>query len=229
MPHVESFRCLGRAGWFRRAHVRHKVSRDSLGLKRRPARSLEPANRNEWISRDAWCEGLYRSCGCGPSVGMYGPDAGLGRHHRGCAGARLSEQSAAQRAARLGAIHRRERAAGVVRLSPARRGHRQRRLSIHRYAHHFGRLARHARQNRNSRRQCAAQRRRHRDADALQRPADRQPDPRGGEPGFRRARSAAGARTVGAALGRHHLHGLSARLRDRRGSEEQRPRARTDA
>ena len=55
---------------------------------------------------------------------MDGSDAGLGRHHRGCAGARLSEQSAAQRAARLGALHRRERAAGVVGLSAARRGHR---------------------------------------------------------------------------------------------------------
>ena len=39
----------------------------------------------------------------------------------------------------------------------------------------------------------------------------------------------AGARTDRAAVGRHDLHGLSARLRDRRGSEEQRPRARADA
>ena len=32
-----------------------------------------------------------------------------------------------------------------------------------------------------------------------------------------------------AAVGRHHLHGLSARLRHRRGSAQQRPRSRTDA
>ena len=188
-----------------------------------------PTNDNEWISRDAWCEGLYRSCGCGPSVGEYGADGCLGRHHRGSAGARLSEQSAAQRAARLGQVDRRERAAGAVRLSPARRGHRQRRLPVHRYAEHRGRHAHHHRSNRHSRRQLAAQHRRHRDADAVQRPADRQPDPRGGEPGFGRARSVAGARTDRAAAGGHHLHGLSARLRDRRSSEEQRPRARTDA
>ena len=105
----------------------------------------------------------------------------------------------------------------------------QRRLSIHRYAQHPGGTPTTDRQHRDSRRQCAAQRRRHRDADAVQRPADRQPDPRGGEPGFGRARRLAGARTDRAALGRHHLHGLSARLRDRRGSAEQRPRARTDA
>ena len=37
------------------------------------------------------------------------------------------------------------------------------------------------------------------------------------------------ARADRAAVGRHHLHGLSARLRDRRGSEEQRSRARADA
>ena len=50
-----------------------------------------------------------------------------------------------------------------------------------------------------SRRQSAAQRRRHRHADALQRPADREQDQGGGEPGFRRARSLAGARTDRAA------------------------------
>ena len=37
------------------------------------------------------------------------------------------------------------------------------------------------------------------------------------------------ARADRAAVGRHDLHGLSARLRDRRGSEEQRSRARADA
>ena len=49
--------------------------------------------------------------------------------------------------------------------------------------------------HRYSRRQCAAQRRRHRHADAVQRPADREQDQSGGEPGFRRARSLARART----------------------------------
>ena len=51
----------------------------------------------------------------------------------------------------------------------------------------------------------------------------------GGKPGLRRARSVAEHRTDHAADRCHHLHGLSARFRDRRGSEEQRPRARTDA
>ena len=133
----------------------------------------------------------------------------------------------AQRA--TGARHRRKRAAGVVGLSPEGRGHRQRRLSIYRRQHHLGRYADPDRADRNSRRQCAAQRRRHRHAERVQRPADRQQDPRGGKPGLRRARRVARARADRAAVGRHHLHGLSARLRDRRGSEEQRPRARADA
>ena len=94
---------------------------------------------------------------------------------------------------------------------------------------HPGRHADRARQDRNPRRQPAAQRRRHGHPDAVQRPADRQQDPRGGEPGLGRARSAAGARADGAAVGRHHLHGLSARLRHRRGSAQQHPRARADA
>ena len=76
----------------------------------------------------------YRSCGCGPADGVYGPDACLGGYHRGCAGARLPEQSAAQRAARPGALHRRKRAAGAVGLSSEGRAHRQRRLPVHRYA-----------------------------------------------------------------------------------------------
>ena len=125
--------------------------------------------------------------------------------------------------------NRRECAAGTVGLSPEGRRHRQPRLSIYRYQHHAGRLADRDRANRNSRRRSTAQRRHHRDANAVQRQPDRQQDPRGGEPGFWRARSAAGARGVGAAVGRHDLHGLSARLRDRRGAEEQRPRARADA
>ena len=72
----------------------------------------------------------YRSCGCGPADGIYGPDARPGRHDRGCAGARLSEQSAAQRAARASPLHRRERAAGAIRLSPSSRADRQRRLPV---------------------------------------------------------------------------------------------------
>ncbi len=75
----------------------------------------------------------------------------------------------------------------------------------------------------------AAQRRRHRFADAVQRPANRQQDPCGREPGLGRARSVAGARTDRAVVGGHDLHGLSAGFRDRRGAEEQRPRARADA
>ena len=58
----------------------------------------------------------------------------------------------------------------------------------------------HAGTHRHSRRQPAAQRRRHRHADAVQRSADREPDPGGGEPGLGRARSLAGARTDRAAL-----------------------------
>ncbi len=48
-------------------------------------------------------------------------------------------------------------------------------------------------------------------------------------PGLGGARSAARAGADRAAVGRHRLHGLSARRRDRRGAEEQRARARTDA
>ncbi len=44
-----------------------------------------------------------------------------------------------------------------------------------------------------SRRQRAAQRRGYRHADALQRPANRQPHPRGGKPGLRRPRRSARA------------------------------------
>ena len=87
----------------------------------------------------------------------------------------------------------------------------------------------HAGSHRYPRRQSAAQRRRHRHADALQRPADREQDQGGGEPGLGRARSLEGARTDRAASGGHDLHGLSARFRDRRGAEEQRSRARADA
>ena len=59
-------------------------------------------------------------------------------------------------------------------LSSARRAHGQRRLPIYRYQYHCRRLAEHDRQDRNSRRQRAAQRRPHGLADAFQRPADRQ-------------------------------------------------------
>ena len=59
----------------------------------------------------------------------------------------------------------------------------------------FRRLRDPDRQDRDSRHQRAAQRRPHGHADAVQRPADRQQDPRGGEPGLRRARGPAGART----------------------------------
>ena len=135
----------------------------------------------------------YRGCGFGPSVGLCGPDARPGRHDRGCAGARLSEQSAAQRAARAGALHRRKRAAGAVGLSPEGRASPRapvtntpiRSRTAGGNANKLVRTDIHG-ANR------AAQRRRHRHADAFQRPADRQQDPRGGEPGFGRARSACG-------------------------------------
>ena len=54
-----------------------------------------------------------------------------------------------------------------------------------------------------SRHQRAAQRRPHDLADAVQRPADRQQDPRGGEPGVGGARGVARAGADRAALGRH--------------------------
>ena len=66
-------------------------------------------------------------------------------------------------------------------------------------------------------------------ADAVQRQSNRQQDPRGREPGFRRARSVASAEQTVLLNRRDDLHGLSARLRDRRGSTQQRPRARADA
>ena len=163
-------------------------------------------------------------------IGLYGPGARPGRHDRGCAGARLSEQPAAQRAARPGALHRRKRAAGVVRLSSESRGHRQRRLPIYRHAHHMpaARPTSHRPQpilTAPTRRAASAPPSRRRCSTASRpptRPARRRAR-------SRRARSLARARADRAALGRHHLHGLSARLRHRRGSEEQRPRARTDA
>ena len=58
---------------------------------------------------------------------------------------------------------------------------------------------------------------------------NRQQDPRGGEPGLRRARGSARAGRDGAALRGHHLHGLSARCRHPRGSAQQYPRSRADA
>src|SRR4029079_9399845 len=126
-------------GWFRPAEARNKVRRDSLEFERRPARVGGPAYENEWISRDAWGEGHYRSCGFDPSVSFDGPDARPGRYDRGRAGTRLSEQSAAQRPACHGARHRRGRTAGFVGLSPEGRGHRQRRLSLYRRKHDLAR------------------------------------------------------------------------------------------
>src|SRR5260370_12868128 len=64
-------------------------------------RRARTGKRYGWITWDAWGEGRYRSCGCGPPDGLRGPDACPGRYDRGCAGARLSEQSPAQPAARL--------------------------------------------------------------------------------------------------------------------------------
>ena len=85
-----------------------------------------------------------------------------------------------------------------------------------------------SRQDRYPWRQRAAQRRHHDIANGIQRFSNREPDPRGRETGLGSARGLAGSRTVGSALRRHDLHGLSARRGDRRGSKEQRSRARTD-
>ena len=164
-------------------------------------------------------------------LALHGPDARLGRHDRGGAGARLSEQSAAQCAACAGARHRRERAAGAVGLSPEGRGHRERGLPIYRYAQHRraatpNRLVQHRYSRRQSRRAASAPPSRRRCSTASR--------PRTG-PARRRARFPARAKRLRVLeqtvllSGRHDLHGLSARFRDRRGAEEQRSRARADA
>jgi len=90
---VKSFDCVGR-GVVPPTHLRNKVS---PGLTSTEAASSPRcgAGENEWITRDAWGEGCYRSCGFGASVGFDGSVARPGRHDRGCAGARLSKQPAA--------------------------------------------------------------------------------------------------------------------------------------
>jgi len=139
---------------------------------------------------------------------------------------RAYRSTAAQRAARLGPRHRRERAAGAV-------GYRPRSQSpAVRYQYTDTtppRVALPPRScDRNSRHQRAAQHRRHGDADAFQRPANRQPNPCGGEPGLG-AREALRVSNRASCSRRHYLHGLSARCRHRRGSAQQRPRSRADA
>ena len=117
----------------------------------------------------------------------------------------------AQRAA--GALHRRERAAGAVGLSPEGRGHRQRRLSIHRHAT----PPRAARRPRSCAPKSTAPTRRAASALTVtqtlfngQQTANRT---RAAESQVSGAREAlARARTDRAAVGRHDLHGLSARL-----------------
>src|SRR6185295_11762121 len=91
------------------------VSRDSPELVE-PAHACGLAKEDEWIFGDAWDEGISRSSSFGPSDSFVGAGTRARRHDRGRAGARLSDQSAAQFAARAGARDRRERAAGAVRL-----------------------------------------------------------------------------------------------------------------
>ena len=208
--------------------LRTKVSRDSLGLKRR---RLMRSSRRTRMNGFPGMRGVKVFTGAAAAVlllACMGPTPALADTIE-AALVRAYQNNPQLNAQRARSDHRRERAAGFVRLSPARRGHRQRRLPIYRYAQHSGRHVHRPRAAPDSRRQCAAQRRRYRLADPVQRPADREQDPRRGEPGFGGARRLARAGTDRAAVGRHHLHGLSARLRDRRGSEEQRPRSRTDA
>src|SRR3981189_3746293 len=115
MPHVKSFHrdwsARGSEPVARGIRCRGILTRNEAVTRFKLART---GKRYEWITWDAWGEGRYRSCGRGPSVGVSGPDASPGRYDRGGAGARLSEQSAAQCAARPSALHRRKRAAGAV-------------------------------------------------------------------------------------------------------------------
>src|SRR6185312_7489313 len=184
----------------------------------------------EWMEiLNAWGEGRHRGFSCGPPVGADWPDAGPCRHDRGCAGTRLSEQSPAQRPTSPGSINRRKRAAGTFGLSAQGVFDRQCGLPIYGLALDLGRYADSDRENRNPRHPAAAQRWPQRQPDALQWQPDRKQDAGRREPGVRRSRSVARARTDRAAQRRHLLHGLPPRLRDRGSAEEQRSRARADA
>ena len=181
--------------------------------------------------RDAWGEGLHRSCGCGPSVGAVWarrlPWPTRSRL-RWCAPIRTIRSStrSARRCAPptktcrrpCRAIARRSRSPPAPAINTPIRNTTAGgtpnaivRTEIH---------------GANAPRSVGA----HGLADALQRPADRQQDPRRGEPGLRlRAKRLRVLEQTVLLSARHHLHGLSARFRHRRGSAQQRPRARTDA
>ena len=163
-------------------------------MRRGPGSYTRAGDENEWNTRNVWGEDIHRSSGCGPSDRLCRSGACAGGYDRGCVGAGLSEQSAAQRTTRLGAVHRRKRAAGALRLSPQGRAHGVRRLSVYRHQPDVRRFADRDRANRSPRRQCTARRRPDGYADLVQRQSDRQQDPRGGEPGLGCARGAACAR-----------------------------------
>ncbi len=148
----------------------------------------------------------------------------FGRHAEVGADPGLPEQSAAQRPARRGARHRRNRAAGAVGLSPARQPHRHSPASSIWTSHHQDHRCdrcRHA-TTRLRRQRRRAELRRHRHADAVQRLPDRQPHPAGRAAGVRRARDAAADRAERAAQRRHRLHEPAARRRDPRSAAQQR-------
>ena len=159
-----------------------------------------------------------------------GPTPCLGRHDRGGAGARLSEQPAAQRAARVGQVDRRKRAAGACRaIGPRSRSPQAPAINIP-----TSTRPRAARRPSSSepkftapiRRAAPASRSRRRFSTAIKPPT---------RPARRKARSRARAKALRVLeqsvllVGGHDLHGLSARRRHRRGSAQQHPRARADA
>ena len=159
--------------------------------------------KNDWNFGDAWGEGLNRSCGFGPSVGSVGrclrwptrsrlrwcapirPIRSSMRSARRCASTDENVPQALSGYRPKVAV---TASAGVQYTDTLSTAGGTRPTLVR--SHH-------------PRHQRAAQRRHHRDADAVQRPADRQQDPRGGEPGVGGARGLARARADRAALGRH--------------------------
>ena len=145
--------------------------------------------QNEWNTWDGWGEGRYRSCGYGPSFGVVRircrPWPTRSRL-RWCAPIRtiLSSMRSAPRSGPPTKTCRRHcRAIGRRSRVTASAGYQYTDLNST-----FGGTATQIVQVRNSRHRSAAQRRPHGHPDALQRQSNRQQDPRGGEPGLRRAR-----------------------------------------
>ena len=205
------------------------MSRDSLRLKRRPVHVLWAGEMNEWITWDAWGEGYYRGCGFGPSVGCMGPmpaladtiEAALVRAYQN--NPQLNSQRAQVRST-------------DENVPQALSGYRPKVAVTASAGYQYTEPVSTAGGTANQLVQTeihGANAPRSVGATITQNVFN-------GQQTANKTR-AAESQVSGAREGlrvleqtvllsrRHHLHGLSARLRDRRGSEEQRPRARADA